>query len=132
MSKYHWHRYTVLESFNRIRKGENPWVAFGDFLDDWRRSDQKDRFELINEPLGKVETTEEKRWAALLAAAVEQLCAQEELNPPAWAKEAEYYLSEPWYPTVRSENMRKLYHEVTPLIFKQHNVFSGDRILNRV
>ena len=50
MEKYHWHRYTALESFDRIKKGEDPWVAHGDFLDDWRRSNHEDRLELVNEP----------------------------------------------------------------------------------
>ena len=132
MEKYHWHRYTVSESFDRIKKGENHWVAFGDFLDDWRRSNHEDRLELVNEPPREPMTPEERRWAALFAAAVEQICTQEEIGPPAWVKDAKYYLDEPWYPTVKTENMRRLYQEVTPMIFKQHNVFSGDRVLDRV
>src|SRR5437899_2425744 len=122
MSKYHWHRYTVSESFERIRKGENLWVAFGDFLDDWRRSSHEDRLELVNEALKEVKSPEERQWAALFASAVEQLCTQEGLEAPTWIKNTEYYLDAPWYPTVKSEKMRRLYQEITPLIFKQHNV----------
>jgi hypothetical protein len=130
MEKYRWHRYTIAESFDRLTRAENPWVAFGDFLDDWRRSDPQDRYELIEAPLQ--DATHHAQWAALFAAAVEQLCSRERIDPPAWVRDEKYYLLEPWYPTVRSEKMRQLYQEITPLIFKQHNVFSGDRVLDRI
>lgn len=32
MATYHWHRYSAAESFERVKRGENPWVAPGDFL----------------------------------------------------------------------------------------------------
>ncbi len=42
---YRWHRQTIAETFERIcgRNGTTPWVAIGDFLDDWRRSAVEDR-----------------------------------------------------------------------------------------
>src|SRR5689334_3749825 len=95
-SIYHWHRYTASESFGRILKGDNPWVAFGDFLDDWRRSDYEDRLELVTQPLEKASTPDGGRWAALLAGAIEQLCIEENHPVPAWIKEPRYYLQEPW------------------------------------
>lgn len=132
MGTYHWHRYTALESFDRIKKGEDPWVAHGDFLDDWRRSNPEDRLKLVNEPLGDVTTPEERQWAALFAASIEYLCSQESIDTPSWVKQSGYYLQEPWYPEARSENMRRRLKETTPLIFAQHNVFGGDNILDRV
>jgi hypothetical protein len=131
MKTYQWHRSTIAESFDRLTRGEKPWVAFGDFLDDWRRSGHEDRYELIEVPLQ--DTARHPQWAALFAATVEQLCSLEQINSPAWIRdETYYYLPEPWYPTVRSEKMGQLYQEITPLIFKQHNVFSGDRVLDRI
>ena len=130
MKTYQWHRYTIAESFDRLTGGENAWVAFGDFLDDWKRSDHEDRYELIEAPLQ--DSARHPQWAALFAAAVEQLCSLEQITSPAWIRDEKYYLPEPWYPTVRSEKMRLLYQEITPLIFKQHNVFSGDRVLERI
>ncbi len=32
------HYQTAAETFDRIRRGTTPWVAIGDFLDDWRRA----------------------------------------------------------------------------------------------
>lgn len=131
MSTYHWHRYTASESFRRILAGENPWVAFGDFLDDWRRSDYEDRLELVAQPLEKASTLDEERWAALLAGAIEQLCIQEGHSVPAWIKESRYYLQEPWYPSARKEEFRRLVAEVTPEVFKQRKVFVTDKVLMR-
>lgn len=132
MTTYHWHRYSIAEAFTRIIHSENPWVALGDFLDDWKRSELDDRLMLVAQPLDDATTPEEARWAALLAATVEQLCSQDHLSVPTWVTASRYYLSEPWYPGVKTERMRRLQEETTPDIFKQHNIFGGDRLLQRV
>ncbi len=119
----------MIESFERLLGGENPWVTLGDFLDDWRRSQPIDRSTLVEQPLREVTSLEEGRWAALYAAAVEQLCAQENFPAPSWVTSKQYYLSVPWYPGVKTENLRRLYEETTPEIFKQHNILAGDRLL---
>jgi hypothetical protein len=132
MASYHWHRYTAAESFDRLLQGENPWVTLGDFLDDWRRSAIADRPTLVVQPIANASTNEEKQWSALFAASVEQLCSEDQLPPPSWTQASQHYLSEPWYPGVRTENLRRLQAETTPTIFKQHNVFGGDNLLSRV
>lgn len=132
MTVYHWHRYSAAESFERIIRKEDPWVALGDFLDDWRRSNHEDRSVLVSQPLAEASTLEELRWAALFAATVEQLCSLENLPLPSWATAPRYYLSEPWYLGVRTENLRRLQEESTPEIFKRHNVFGGENLLYRV
>lgn len=132
MSVYHWRRYSAAESFQRLQQGEDPWVALGDFLDDWCRSRPADRFELVAEPLAAAVSLEQQHWAALFAAAVEQLCTQEEFPLPAWVNAPSYVLPEPWYPEASTENLRRLQAAATPEIFKQHNVFGGADILQRV
>ncbi|HZS77570.1 MAG TPA: hypothetical protein VFA41_13235 [Ktedonobacteraceae bacterium] len=132
MTSYHWHRFSVAEAFERIQQGENPWVAFGDFLDDWHRSQPEDRSALVQQAPGEARTEDEQRWAALFAATVEMLCTKEQLPIPGWVTSPRYYLQEPWYPEARTANLRRLQEETTPETFKRHNVFSGDRILERV
>ena len=132
MSKYRWNRYTASESINRLKKGESLWVAHGDFVDDWRRSNREDRLELISDPLPEASTQQERQWAALFVASIEQLCIQDELAVPSWIKARQYRLQEPWYPEARSENMRRYLRETTPLIFAQYNVFGGNDILDRI
>ncbi len=70
-SLYRWHRQTIAETFQRIFSSTTPWVAIGDFLDDWRRSAIDDRYELVNEPITPVSTPDLQRWAAFCAAMVE-------------------------------------------------------------
>ena len=132
MAKYRWHRYTASASFNRLKNGENPWVAHGDFIDDWRRSKREDRLELVCDPLSEASTEQEKQWAALFVASIEQLCIQDELVVPSWMQDQKYRLQEPWYPEARSENMRRYLRETTSPIFAQYNVFGGNDILDRV
>ena len=132
MHKYHWHRYSAAESYLRLLQGENPWVALGDFLDDWKRSAPSDRFELVEQSLPEVLDIDHLHWAALFAATVEQLCTEEKLTPPAWVHHAQYYLPEPWYLGIKTENLRRLHEQTTPEIFKQHNVMGGEQLLVRV
>jgi hypothetical protein len=131
MSSYHWDRYSATASFQRILQGEYPWVAFGDFLDDWRRSEPGDRLELVMRPLAETTTPEEQQWATLFAGTIEELCLTENLPVPAWIMESRYYLQEPWYPTARKEALRRFMEETTPRAFTSRKVFIGDRALLR-
>src|SRR5260221_931873 len=85
-SPYQWHRQTVAETFERIcgRNSATPWVAIGDFLDDWRRSAVEHRRELVTEPIAPAPTPDLHKWAAFCAAMVEWLCWQDGLPFPEW------------------------------------------------
>lgn len=121
---------TAAETMEIIAGGEDPWLALGQFLDDWRGSDRSQRPRLVSEPLPDV-SPEYHRWAALLAAAVDWLCVQEQLPVPAWTRNPEYRLKEPWflYPSWR---LRAWQLAETPVPFRMRNIFGGDRILARV
>jgi hypothetical protein len=120
---------TAAETLKRIDDGTDPWLALGDFLDDWRRTPGKERLGLVAAPLPTA-SEPNTRWAALIAAAVEWLCAQEGLEFPSWTGKPEYRLSEPWflYPGWR---LRAWQLFETPVAFRARNIFGGDRILNR-
>ena len=128
-----WHRYIAAESLRRISdQHEEPWVAIGDFLDDWRRSAKEDREELVREPLENVTTLEQQQWAAFFAAAVEELCTQDGLPVPTWTMATQYILPNPWYLEARTQALRKLQEETTPAPFKRRNVLGGDLMPSRV
>ena len=61
---YQWRRQTIAETYDRIvREPAFPWVAIGDFLDDWRRSEPEDRQELVQDGLAEHEQTRNlQRW----------------------------------------------------------------------
>ena len=121
---------TAAETVSRIVDGTDPWLAFGQFLDDWRRTDAVRRARLVEEAPPEV-SGEHLRWAALLAAAVECLCAQDDLPFPTWTNRPEHRLPEPWflYPGWR---LRAWQLADTPAAFRMRNIFGGDRILSRV
>ncbi len=121
---------TVADALRLIVGGQDPWLALGQFLDDWRGTDRRDRTDLVSEPIPQA-SPEYLRWAALLAAAVDWLCAQDSLSTPHWVSRREYFLPEPWflYPGWR---LRAWQLAETPVPFRMRNIFGGDRILSRV
>jgi hypothetical protein len=121
---------TACTTLQLIADGVDPWLALGQFLDDWRGMVTTRRSGLITEPPKEV-CVEHLRWAALLAAAVDWLCAQEQISPPAWIHRPEYWLADPWflYPGWR---LRAWQLAETPVPFRMRNIFDGDRILSRV
>jgi hypothetical protein len=129
-SPYWWHRYTSAESFQRILDGEDPWIAIGDFLDEWKREDVKDRAELIETPLASLVPPTLHQWAAFFAAMVEELCLQDGLSVPPWTTDTRFILDYPWflYPGWR---LKVWQLASTPPSFKKRNIFGGDRMLLR-
>ena len=130
-SKYWWHRQTIAETFDRILHGTGPWVAIGDFLDDWRRSDVEDRSELAEIPIASAPTLEMLRWAAFCASMVEWLCWQDNLPFPEWTGQECYVLQEPWF-IYDGWCLRAWQLVMTPAAFKTRSIYGGDRMLERV
>ncbi|MBI2756261.1 MAG: hypothetical protein HYX52_06095 [Chloroflexi bacterium] len=124
-------RSTARGALDRLVRGTDPWVAVGDFLDDWRHADPEERPRLMADPIEVPTNLEHLRWASLLAAAVDWLCWQDGLPRPAWVYRAEWILEEPWflYPGWR---LRAWQLMETPAPLKMRNIFSGDRIFQRV
>lgn len=120
---------TAADTLRLITNGTDPWLALGQFLDDWRRTEPAQRLRLVGEPPPDV-PAQHRRWAALLAAAVDWLCAQQGLPFPSWTARAEYRLEEPWflYPGWR---LRAWQLAEAPVAFRTRNIFGGDRILAR-
>ncbi|MBF6589264.1 MAG: hypothetical protein IVW57_01885 [Ktedonobacterales bacterium] len=123
---------TAAETFDRILSGTTPWVAIGDFLDDWRRTVVPERATLVAAPIAEYRGDAELRhWAAFIAATVEWLCWNEGIPFPSWTSSAEYTLPEPWflYPGWR---LRAWQLATTPAPYKMRNIFGGDHMLDRV
>lgn len=129
-SAYHYQ--TAAETLARIINGTTPWVAIGDFLDDWRHAPVEQRTALAAEPIAEVgDDPTLKRWAAFCAAMVEWLCWNDRLPFPAWTSRQTYCLSEPWF-LYSGWRLRAWQLATTPAPFKMRNIFGGDRILDRV
>jgi len=133
-AQYHWQRQTIAATFERIgRDLDHPWVAIGDFLDDWRFTDAADRPELVREGIGPAagDALDLRRWAAFCAAMVEWLCWQDDLPFPVWTSHDEYRLADPWF-LYPGDLLRAWQLASTPAPFKMRNIFGGDQMLARV
>ena len=132
-TQYNWHRQTIKETFDLIcgKYQATPWVAIGDFLDDWRRSAVEHRQDLVMEPIAAAPTPELHCWAAFCAAMVEWLCWQDSIPFPEWTGQTSYRLQDPWF-LYKSWKLRAWQLATTPAPFKMRNIFGGDRMLDRV
>ncbi|MBA3877958.1 MAG: hypothetical protein C0498_13740 [Anaerolinea sp.] len=120
---------TTVETMARIAAGVDPWIAYRDFLEDWTYLPES-RAELMAMKPGFTGEAQ-RRWAALLAASVEALCARDGLVVPAWTRRREYRLAEPWYLYEGTGRIRDWLRESTPEPFASRNIWSGDRLLRR-
>ena len=130
MSAKRYSRQSAADTLRRIDEGWDPWLAIGQFLDDWRTAEAAQRDGMVADALPDT-AIEHPRWSALIAAAVDYLCAEDGLAAPAWTRRAEYRLTEPWF-LYDGWRLRAWQIAETPVPFRMRNVFGGDRILARV
>lgn len=120
---------TAADTMARIAAGVDPWIAFRDFLEDWTYLPES-RIGLAAQPPPFADE-EQRRWAALLAATVEELCARDGLVVPAWTRDPVFRLDEAWYLYEGTGRIRAWLRETTPPAFATRNIWSGDRLLRR-
>jgi hypothetical protein len=118
--------HTVAQTFEAICNNQTPWVAIGNFLNDWWYYAVDDRRSLIDELLPSASTCAAQRWAAFCAAMVEYLCTQENISFPEWTVQEQYILQEPWF-YYGDLDSRSWLLATTPAPFKMRNIFIGDR-----
>jgi hypothetical protein len=123
---------TVSQSFDRIRGGEDPWIALGDFLDDWRRAESDQRPLLIAEPIQTAEDDPQRRWAALFAASVDWLCwtGEPRVPVPDWLADEIYVLPVPWF-VVQGGALRAWQLVESPAPFRMRRIYTDASIVAR-
>ena len=120
---------TVEVAYAEICQGEDPWVALGNFMNDWfdHAKDQRDR--LVAESLMQPDApnAHTRRWAAFCAASVDWLCQQYSVPCPVWVHDPSYCLLQPWfyYPQAR---LHERLMQQTPEPFKRRNIYCGNRM----
>jgi hypothetical protein len=69
---------TMALTYAEICRGETPWVALGNFMNDWFDHAKDRREQLVIEPIALPPQLDREllRWAAFCAASVEWLCEQ--------------------------------------------------------
>jgi hypothetical protein len=120
---------TSVDTMARIAAGVDPWIAFRDFLEDWTYLPESRAGLAARRP--PFATEEQRRWAALLAASIEALCARDGLVAPEWTREPIFHLDEAWYLYDGTGRIREWLRETTPPEFASRNIWSGNRLLRR-
>jgi hypothetical protein len=120
---------TTADTMARIAAGVDPWIAYRDFLEDWTYLPESRADLMAREPSFADE--EQRRWAALLAASVDALCARDGLIAPAWTRRRVFRLAQPWFLYEGTGRIRAWLRESTPRSFASRNIWSGDRLLRR-
>ncbi len=119
------HYQTMRLSFEQICQGETPWVALGNFMNDWYAYHVDERERLVVDPLPEGYPQEYHKWASFCAASVCWFCSTYEVLCPSWAENSRYVLPEPWYldyPPRCWEDLRK----TTAEEFTRYNIYCGD------
>jgi hypothetical protein len=126
------HLYTMAATFQDICQGEEPWVALGNFLNEWFDYAKDRRDELVAAPVSLPENAnvQQRRWAAFCAASVEYLCARSSVLCPSWVYLPVYALPEPWFdaPMAHKPEVRTYLLEETPEPFTRRNIYCGNRM----
>ncbi len=126
-------QHTIANAYREICGGRAPWVALGNFMEDffWHRA-KRYRAKLLAEPIQEPAepTTEQRQWAAFCAASVEYLCQKYDLPCPAWVNNPSYVLAEPWYhsPFAYKPHVRASLQEESPEAFAKRNIFCSNRV----
>jgi hypothetical protein len=126
--------HTMAATFIAIQRGEDPWVALGNFSNEWFIYARDRRAELVADPPPLIATTtlcalDEKRWSTFIAASTEYLCIQSAIPCPFWLSHLHDRLMTPWYDVVYlDQEIQRWLEETTPESFKRRNIYCGDKI----
>lgn len=123
---------TMALTYQEICRGEEPWVALGNFMNDWYDYAKKQRTDLVAEELllPASPDREQLRWAAFCAASVEYLCDRYGIPCPSWVHRPVYRLSEPWFDALSPDKtrVRERLIRQTPEPFTRRNIYCGNRM----
>ena len=125
---------TISVTYEEICQGETPWIALGNFMNDWFDYARDRRSELVAAPIILPEnaTAEELRWATFCVASVEWLCERYNVPCPLWVRNPTFRLTEPWFDSPGADRleMRQRLIRQTPEPFTRRNIFCGNRMFD--
>lgn len=102
------HLQTMALTYQEIVQGEEPWIALGNFMNDWFDYAKDKRTQLVAAPLALPEkiSVDNYRWATFCTASIEWLCEQYGVPCPSWVYSAPYKLRERWLTLLGRTNQR--------------------------
>ncbi len=120
---------TMVAAYADICRGRDPWVALGNFMNEWFDYAKDQREQLVADPLILPESLHPDlfRWAVFCTASVEWLCERSTIPCPSWVHASLYQLPEPWFFTPQ-EHLHERLAQKTPEPFKKRNIYCGNRM----
>jgi hypothetical protein len=123
---------TAAGSFDRARRGEDFYIAFGDFLDDWYHAEPDQRRLMIADPIETFSDDPLRKQAALLVASIDWLCwiGKPRISPPAWLQDPIFVLPDPWF-VVPGRSMQIWQLIESPAPFRMRRIFVDRNVVDR-
>jgi hypothetical protein len=112
----------VRDASFRVLLGEDWQIAYFDFIDSFLATKSE---HLLTRPVDGLEI----KLLALISSIVMQLCEEQNINPPEWAK-LNLELEEPWFVS-KFKSLRALCLIESPVYFKRNNIFVASDFLKR-
>ena len=113
-------------------RGEEPWIALGNFRNAWYGHAKDRRGALVSDPLAKPAQDNEltHRWGAFCAATVEFLCERYDVTCPPWVHEPATRWRHPGgIPSGQTiQEVRERLVQTTPEAFARRKIFCGNRL----
>jgi len=126
------HLQTMALTYQEIVQGEEPWVAMGNFMNDWFAYAKDKRTQLVAEPviLTGEANTDNIYWATFCTASVEWFCDRYEVPCPSWVHAVSYRLLKPQFdfPCEYKPEVRAWLIQQTPEPFSRRNIYCGNRM----
>lgn len=116
---------SLVTSLKILNDGFDAWkVHIPNWVDEVRRT--KDPYLVLHSPVPKSDI----RMKALMASITLELCRENLLEPPDWAKKT-YFLRKPWFVS-EVESLKAFSLLESPLSFRRNNIFVQNNFLKRV
>jgi hypothetical protein len=114
-------------------RGNDFYIALGDFLDEFYKADRFKKTEMINNLIVPLAGASEQE-NCFFAATIHKLANDYDITPPSWVFNEEYYLdfSEPFFTGNAKGKLRQYLMYTSPPEFKHRNMFVDANVLMRV
>ena len=108
---------------------EDIKYLIADFIDEFNRSEIEKKRKLVEK--FPFENVKDKKYAAYIAAAVEELCYTNNIEIPDWVFDKQYWLKEPFF-VGGLESLKAFLIVESPVSFRRRNIFVSENVLKRV
>jgi hypothetical protein len=108
---------------------ENIRFLLANFIDEFNRSSLEQKQKMVEKfPFKGIK---DKKYAAYIAAMVEELCFTNNIDIPDWVFDKKYSLKEPFF-VGGLESIKAILIVESPLPFRRRNIFVSENVLKRV